>query len=62
VLAVPLEDDAEDAVWDHLTRLATDGTIATPVGAVYDFVDVPLMVAEQATVAPGKVIVRVAAA
>jgi NADPH2:quinone reductase len=62
VLAVPLEDDAEDAVWDHLTRLATDGTITTPVGAVYDFVDVPLMVAEQATVAPGKVIVRVAAA
>jgi NADPH2:quinone reductase len=60
VLAVPLKDNyAEDAVWDRLARLAADGAITTPVGAVYDFEDVPLMVAEQAKVAPGKAIVRV---
>ena len=63
VLAVPLDDsDAEDAVWDRLAQLAAGGTITTPVGPVYDFADVPLMVAEQAKVAPGKVIVRVATA
>ncbi|HEX4361834.1 MAG TPA: zinc-binding dehydrogenase [Pseudonocardia sp.] len=60
VLATPLADPAaEAAVWTELVELAATGTITTPVGTVYDFEDVPLMVAEQATPGPGKTVVEV---
>lgn len=60
VLATPLDDPAaEAAVWAELVELATAGAITTPVGTVYDFEDVPRMVAEQATPGPGKTVVEV---
>jgi NADPH:quinone reductase-like Zn-dependent oxidoreductase len=49
-----LEDSAAEAVvWAELVELDTAATITTPVGAVYDFEDVPRMVAEQAAPGPG---------
>lgn len=60
VLATPLDEpSAEAAVWAELAELATTGAITTPVGTVYDFEDVPRMVAEQATPGPGKTVVEV---
>jgi NADPH2:quinone reductase len=60
VLAAPLEDpEAEAAVWADLVDLATAGAIATPVGTVYDFDDVPRMIAEQTTPGPGKSVAHV---
>jgi NADPH:quinone reductase len=62
VLAIPQEDPAaEAAVWGHLKDLAAHGTITTPVGTVYDFAEVPQMIAGQAAPAPGKLVVRVRA-
>jgi NADPH2:quinone reductase len=40
--------------------LVTTGSLTTPVGAVYEFEDVPAMIAEQSSMAPGKAVVRVA--
>ena len=60
VLATPNEDpEVEAAVWDRLSTLAAKGEITTPVGTVYDFDDVPRMIAEQAAPHPGKSVVRV---
>jgi NADPH2:quinone reductase len=62
VLAVPQEDPAaEAAVWGHLRDLAASGAITTPVGTVYDFAEVPQMIARQAAPPPGKSVVRVRA-
>jgi NADPH2:quinone reductase len=61
VLATPNEDPkAEAAAWDRLADLADEGAITTPVGTVYRFDEVPRMIAEQATPAAGKSVVRVA--
>ncbi|MCD0484081.1 NADPH:quinone oxidoreductase family protein [Streptacidiphilus sp. ASG 303] len=60
VLASPGEPAAEAAVWDRLADLAGRGEIATPVGAVHGFGDVPRMIAAQAAPGPGKSVVRVA--
>lgn len=61
VLATPQDDAATEAsVWDHLTNLAEQGAITTPVGAVYGFEEVPRMIAGQAAPGAGKSVVRVA--
>jgi NADPH:quinone reductase len=61
VLAIPNDDPrVEAAVWDHLADLARRGAIATPVGTVYSFDQVPQMIAGQAAPAAGKSVVRVA--
>lgn len=61
VLAVPQQNAAaEAAVWARLNGLATAKAITTPVGSVYQFEEVPRMVAELASAAPGKTVVRVA--
>jgi NADPH2:quinone reductase len=60
VLAIPQDDAAtEAAVWDHLTDLAEQGAITTPVGTVYGFEEVPRMIAEQTAPRAGKSVVRV---
>jgi NADPH:quinone reductase len=61
VLALPNDDPAaESAVWDHLAELAKREAIMMPVGAVYDFEQVPRMIADQTGPGAGKVVVRVA--
>jgi NADPH:quinone reductase len=61
VLATGDEDaEKEAAVWDDLRGLAARGAITTPLGKVYDFEDVPRMIAEQTAPGPGKTVVRVA--
>ncbi|SDO64976.1 NADPH:quinone oxidoreductase family protein [Actinacidiphila guanduensis] len=61
VLAIPNDDpEAEALVWSHLADLATKAAITTPVGRVYDFEEVPRMIAEQSAPGPGKSVVRVA--
>ncbi|MFC4031563.1 NADPH:quinone oxidoreductase family protein [Streptomyces polygonati] len=60
VLAIPGGPEAEAAVWARLAELAGQGAITTPVGAVYDFQDVPRMIAEQTSPRAGKSVVRVA--
>lgn len=54
------DPEKEAAVWDRLHDLAERGAIATPVGKVYDFADVPRMIAAQTSPGPGKSVVRVA--
>jgi NADPH2:quinone reductase len=60
VLATPGSPEAEAVVWDHLADLAAHSTISTPVGQVYDFQDVPEMIARQARPTAGKTVVRIA--
>ncbi|MGK5740222.1 quinone oxidoreductase family protein [Micromonospora sp. URMC 103] len=63
VLSIPQDDpQAEAAVWERLADLAARGAITTPVGRVYDFEDVPRMVANQTSPGAGKTVVRVATA
>ena len=61
VLATPGSPEQEAASWDRLAALAEAGEITTPVGRIYDFADVPLMVARQSAPAPGKSVVRISA-
>jgi NADPH2:quinone reductase len=61
VLATPREEDIENAVWDDIMGLAGSGAITTPVGRVFDFSEVPGMIAQQATPPAGKSVVRVSA-
>lgn len=61
VLATPGSPEQEAAAWDRLAALAEAGEITTPVGRIYDFADVPLMVARQSAPAPGKSVVRISA-
>lgn len=61
VLATPGSPEQEAAAWDRLAALAEAGEITTPVGRIYDFADVPLMVAGQSAPAPGKSVVRISA-
>jgi NADPH2:quinone reductase len=61
VLATPGSPEQEAAAWDRLAALAEACTITTPVGRIYDFADVPLMVAGQSAPAPGKSVVRISA-
>jgi NADPH2:quinone reductase len=60
VLATPVTPEAEAAVWGHLADLAEREAITTPVGKVYDFEDVPQMIAQQTAPQAGKTVVRVA--
>jgi NADPH2:quinone reductase len=62
VLAAPGSPQAEAAAWGLLADLAGQGAITTPVGKVYDFQDVPQMIADQTAPPAGKSVVRVALA
>lgn len=60
VLAFPRQDPAaEAAIWARLATLAAEGALQTPVGNVYGYHDVPRMLVEQVSAAPGKTVVRV---
>jgi NADPH:quinone reductase len=59
VLAVPDSPEAEAAVWSRLVELAEEGKLATPVGRVWTFDEVPEMIAQQSAPPPGKSVVRV---
>lgn len=60
VLAVPNDGPKQEAaVWERLATLVAQGEITTPVGTVYDFDEVPRMIAQQHAPAPGKSVVRV---
>ncbi|WP_306215986.1 zinc-binding dehydrogenase [Actinoplanes sp. RD1] len=50
----------DEAAWEALARLARDGRIRTPVGAVHSFADVPDLLATLDNSPPGKAVVRVA--
>ncbi len=61
VLALPNDDpETEAAVWSRLAELADKGAIATPVGQVYGFDEVPRLLTEQGAPGAGKSVVRVA--
>ncbi|WP_219837631.1 NADPH:quinone oxidoreductase family protein [Paenibacillus sp. R14(2021)] len=60
VLATPGSPEAEATIWGRLAELAEQGAITTPVGKVYEFQDVPQMIAEQTAPGAGKSVVRVA--
>jgi len=59
VLATPGSPDVEAAAWSRLAELAAVGEISTPVGRVYDFAEVPRMVAGQTSPGAGKSVVRI---
>ncbi|WP_345651897.1 NADPH:quinone oxidoreductase family protein [Streptomyces siamensis] len=59
VLATPGSAAEEALVWDRLADLADRGAISTPVGHVYDFLDVPEMIARQLAPTAGKSVVRI---
>jgi NADPH:quinone reductase-like Zn-dependent oxidoreductase len=61
VLATPRDEDIENAVWDDIMGFARSGAITTPVGHVFDFSEVPEMIARQASPPAGKSVVRVSA-
>ncbi|MEV0717498.1 zinc-binding dehydrogenase [Asanoa sp. NPDC050611] len=60
VLADAHTPAGEEAAWGRLAALAEEGKLATPVGTVWSFDDVPAMIAQQTTPPPGKSVVRVA--
>ncbi|MFJ9541295.1 zinc-binding alcohol dehydrogenase family protein [Streptomyces sp. NPDC101225] len=62
VLATPKDTAAEAAVWDRLADLTDRGAIRTSVGHVYDFQDVPEMIAGQTAPGAGKSVVRITSA
>jgi len=59
VLAAGYTPQEDAAAWDALTDLADRKVITTPVGTVYPFADVPSMIRQQGSPAPGKSVVRV---
>ncbi|HWG27010.1 NADPH:quinone oxidoreductase family protein [Actinospica sp.] len=62
VLAIPNDDaETEAAIWERLATLAAKGEITTSVGTVYDFDDVPHMIAQQGAPNAGKSVVSVTA-
>ena len=60
VLASPGRPDQENSAWERLAALAAEGRVAAPLGTLYDFADVPRMIARQSAPPPGKSVVRVA--
>ncbi|MBY8881081.1 NADPH:quinone oxidoreductase family protein [Actinacidiphila acidipaludis] len=58
VLATPVSPEAEAAAWGRLAELAGDRRISVPLGRVYDFAEVPRMIAEQSAPGAGKSVVR----
>jgi NADPH2:quinone reductase len=61
VLSIPHSDPQQEAaVWERLASLASQGKITTAVGTIYDFDEVPRMIAQQSAPGAGKVVVRVA--
>ncbi|MER5598624.1 NADPH:quinone oxidoreductase family protein [Streptomyces sp. NPDC002265] len=59
VLAAPGSAADEAVVWERLADLADRGVLSTPVGRVYDFWEVPGMIAQQTAPAAGKSVVRI---
>ncbi|MFD0483191.1 hypothetical protein ACFQ46_11345 [Kineococcus sp. GCM10028916] len=60
VLAAGHSPRQDAAIWDGLLEFVDRGLLDTPVGTVWSFADVPAMIAQQGTPAPGKSVVRVA--
>jgi NADPH2:quinone reductase len=59
VLADAHSPALQEAAWSHLAELAEAGKLATPVGRIWSFDEVPDMIAQQTNPPAGKVVVKV---